>query len=437
MNLQSLNGDGTIDHPPLPPLHRNRHFIVLMSAQLISNLGDWLHLLALLTMIGMVWQATPMQITWTTLCIVLPILVGGPMAGVLVDRLNRKWLMIFADLMRVLLVFSLLWATQLWHVYLILIGKSIFDVLFSPAKNAKLREIVPPPQLPQAVTISSSIEQGCKIAGPALGGLLLAIAGVQWSFVADAVTFLLSGLILLALPGREYQRQAMQTASRAAEPEERERQRSFWSDLVTGIRYMLHMRIIGYGTLLLCMVLLVLQLADSQTIVLFRQIPGIQQSLLGWCMTASGVGTLTAAWLSSRLNFSHLSKMSAGAGLMGLVFVVVGPIAAMVHAGSLTTGLLLLSFWLVGIGAGFAFIPFQVLLQQHTPVHMTGRVFGTVSSLTSASSATGPLLGGLLVTSAGVTPAFVLAGLLLTLIGITGLVRVKEKRMSPSMVKKV
>ncbi|MEW4369488.1 MFS transporter [Paenibacillus kandeliae] len=435
MSTPSLHSNENPDHPQFTPIHQNRHFMVLMSAQLISNLGDWLHLLALLTLTGMVWQATPMQMTWIALCIVLPMLIGGPLAGVLADRLNRKWLMISADWIRVLLVFSLLWASQLWQVYLILIGKSLFDVLFSPAKNAKLREIVPATQLPRAVTISSSIEQGCKIVGPALGGLLLAVAGIQWSFVVDAATFLLSGLILLALPGRKDQQQAMDAASRHTESAETDRQRSFWSDLVTGVRYMLHMRIIGYGTLLLCLVLLVLQLADSQTIVLFRQIPGIQQSLLGWCMTASGVGTLTAAWLSSKLTFSHLSKMSAGAALMGLIFVVVGPIATMVTAGPMTTGLLLLSFWLVGIGAGFAFIPFQVLLQQHTPVHMTGRVFGTVSSLTSASSAIGPLLGGLLVTSAGVTPAFVLAGLLLALIGITGLIRIKEKRMASIMVK--
>lgn len=394
------------DKPTVASLLRNRAYRTLITAQLISNLGDWLHLLALLTLVGIKWQATPMQITWVTLCSVVPMLLGGPFAGALADRLNRKWLMIISDVVRAVLVFGLIFADQLWQVYIILILKGLFDVLFSPAKSGKIKEVVPHEHLQQAVSISSFIEQGSKIAGPALGGLLLAAVGIHWCFVIDAFTFLLSGLILLAVPGHAL------FDSSGQEDSERQigRQRSFLSDTAAGLRYLVRIPIIAYGTLLLCLVLLVLQLADSQTIILLRQIPNINEDLLGWCITASGVGTLLAAMMCAKIKSSHLLQMSLGAALMGIVFGLVGPFAGMLHAGWHTTLLLTSSFLLAGVGAGFTFIPFQILLQEQTPVHMTGRVFGTVNSLTSASSVTGPLLGGILVTASGVAPAFMLTG---------------------------
>lgn len=392
--------------PTVASLLRNRAYRTLITAQLISNLGDWLHLLALLTLVGIKWQATPMQITWVTLCAVVPMLLGGPFAGALADRLNRKWLMIISDVLRAGLVFGLIFADQLWQVYIILVLKGLFDVLFSPAKSGKIKEVVPQEHLQQAVSISSFIEQGSKIAGPALGGLLLAAVGIHWCFVIDAFTFLLSGIILLALPGHAL----FDTVDEEDTVRTQERQRSFLSDTAAGLRYLIRIPVIAYGTLLLCLVLLVLQLADSQTIILLRQIPDINEDLLGWCITASGVGTLLAALLCARIKSSHLLQMSLGAALMGIVFGLVGPFAGMLHAGWHTTFILTSSFLLAGIGAGFTFIPFQIMLQEQTPVHMTGRVFGTVNSLTSASSVAGPLLGGILVTASGVIPAFILTG---------------------------
>lgn len=164
------------------PLKHNRSFITLMAAQAISNLGDWLHLLAILTLVGIRWNATPWEITFTTLCAALPVLLTGPFAGALADRVNRKWLMIGADGARIVIVGGLIFADQIWHVYVLLILKSLFDVVFSPAKNGKLKEIVPQEQLGQAVSISSVIEQMSKIIGPALGGcwlLLLGLPGVS------------------------------------------------------------------------------------------------------------------------------------------------------------------------------------------------------------------------------------------------------------------
>lgn len=65
----------------------------------------------------------------------LPVLLTGPFAGTLADRMNRKWMMITADAARIIIVGAFIFADQIWHVYVLLILKSLFDVMFSPAKN--------------------------------------------------------------------------------------------------------------------------------------------------------------------------------------------------------------------------------------------------------------------------------------------------------------
>ncbi|WP_339835187.1 MFS transporter [Paenibacillus sp. FSL R7-0272] len=413
-------------------LKQNRAFMTLMVSQAISNLGDWLHLLAIFTLVGLRWNATPWEITFVMLSAALPMLLTGPFAGALADRLNRKWMMITADAARIIIVGAFIFADQIWHIYVLLILKSLFDVMFSPAKNGKLKEIVPHHQLAQAVSISSVIEQMSKIIGPALGGLLVAGFGITWCFVLDASSFLISGLILLWIPGH---RVIQRTNSDVTGVEEKtagstQVKKSFWKETLEGIRMLASLPRVGTSLLLLAAAILFLQFADSQTVVLFRQLPGISGDLLGWCVAASGVGTLIAAmsvrkWKTA----SHGLKMGLGTAVTGLVIGTAGLVVVVWPSAGIGAQLLLISlFALAGVGIGFAVVPFQILLQEQTPEPMTGRVFGTVGSVMTTSNILGPVAGGLLVTSFGVVPAFVSSGILLTLLGLLYLLKPKAKR---------
>lgn len=400
-------------------LLQNRAYLALMSAQLVSNVGDWLYLLALLTMVGLKWQATPWEITMVSLFMVLPVLVGGPLAGVLADRIERKKLMVISDLVRFVVLLGFVFVTAFWQVYLLLIAKGILDVMFSPAKNGKIKEIVPHEQLDQAVSYSAIIEQGTKIIGPALGGMLTAAFSVTVCFVVDAGTFLVSALLLSKVPGklREAAEQSKSVEGEAGDPSSANNKQSFWTEMAAGAKIIGGIPLLAFGTLILCATLLVLQIADSQAVVLFREIPGVSDDLLGWCITFSGVGTLTAAWFTQRLRITPLFKMGIGGAMLGLVFAAAGFTVSHLSLNDGVTALMLTLFALAGLGAGMTFIPFQVMLQQRTPVAVTGRVFGTVSSLTSTATLIGPLFGGSLVTAFGPEPAFILSGCLMAAIG--------------------
>lgn len=399
-------------------LLKNRPYVMLLSAQLVANLGDWLYLLALLTLIGIRWNATPWQVTMTMLCMLLPMLLGGPLAGMLADRVERKKLMIISDVVRMLLVLGLVFVTHLWQVYLLLIVKSSFDVMFSPAKNGKIKEIVPHGQLETAVSYSAIIEQGSKIIGPALGGMLSAAFGLSACFIINSVAFLVSAIILWGVPVKK--KAPSIGESGAAEHTHSTKKEGFWKEASAGLKIIAGIPLVSFGLLTLASALLVLQIADSQTVVLFRGIPGVSEDLLGWCITCSGIGTFTAVGVNRLLRkWFALTKMSFGGMLLGIVFAAAGVLTLQGALGTVGFALMMFMFFLAGLGAGLTFIPFQVTLQQRTPEALTGRVFGTVTSVTSAASVIGPLCGGYLVTMFGPEPAYILSGSLMALLGLT------------------
>ena len=400
-------------------LTRNRNFMMLLSAQLVSNLGEWLYIIALLTMVGLKWNATPWEITAITLSMAIPILIGGPIAGVIGDRFNRKMLMIVSDLVRALILVGILFSGNLWQIYVLLVLKGMMDVLFSPAKSGKVKEIVPPEHLEQAVTLSSSIEQIMKIIGPALGGLVMATFGIRECFVVTAVTFLVSALLLIGVQGKKKLVPAEETAHGPSARSSDQEKQTFMQDIRAGLSVIYGMPLLLSGLITLCSVLLVLQMADTQTVTLFRMIPGVSDDLLGYCISASGFGTLIAALIVRRIPWSTLSKMAIGAGVTGAVFATSAVAVVSSLPEMLVYVILFTAFFLAGAGGGMVFIPFQMLLMKRTPEHMTSRVFGTVGSLTSAAVIVGPMLGGFMVTAWGPVPTFIVSGLGTAMLGVT------------------
>ncbi|OAB39830.1 MFS transporter [Paenibacillus glacialis] len=394
------------------PLLQNRPFVVLITAQLISNLGDWLHILALITLVGFKWQATPWEIMILSICMAIPMMIGGPISGYISDKMNRKHLMIVSDILRAVFVMALIFAGSLWQVYTIIIIKGFIDSLFSPAKSGKIKEIVPSEHMDSAVALSSGIEQITKIVGPALGGLLVAAFGIQACFLIDGGSFLLSAVILLGIPGV-----SSKTTAKVDQDSllKNENNSSFWKELSAGMTQIMAMPLVCAGLIVLIMVLVVLQIADSQTVTLFRNIPGVSEDLLGWCIGASGLGTLVSALIVGKFRVKPLSKMGIGAAMMGLVFAVAPLIA---QQGEAASYFLFIAFLIAGFGGGMAFIPFQTMVQLRTPSSLTGRVFGTVNSLTSAAVILGPVLGGVLVSTYGPNLAFIVSGSLMLLMGV-------------------
>jgi MFS family permease len=176
-----------IENTSKSSLLRNKSYLWLIASQTVSALGDWLDLLAVLTLVAVKWNASPIAVSALMLCFAGPMILIGPIAGSIADRFDRKKIMIFSDLLCAILVVGVAFATSLWQVYVLITLKSVVVAFFMPAKNGKLKEIVPKEDIQMAMGISGMIDNGAKIIGPTIGGLLVATIGINGLFILIAL----------------------------------------------------------------------------------------------------------------------------------------------------------------------------------------------------------------------------------------------------------
>ena len=142
----------------LVPL-RNRNFRYLTAGEIVSDLGDWLDFLAIIALIVYRWGLGPTALAAFSVATVLPRVVLAPVAGVLADRLDRRTVMIAADLARVPVVLAMVFAPDLTTLLELVVLKGCFSTFFTPAWQATIRATVPEEDLLAANSLSQVIVQ--------------------------------------------------------------------------------------------------------------------------------------------------------------------------------------------------------------------------------------------------------------------------------------
>ncbi|WP_273834330.1 MFS transporter [Guptibacillus sedimenti] len=391
-------------------LVKNKGYVTLMIAQTVSSIGDWLSIVAVITLVGLKWNASPMEVSFIILCLALPMALLGPVAGTLADRISRKGLMITSDLVRAGLILVLTVADSLLVVYICLFTIGAFSAIFIPAKNGKLKELVTDSDMKSAMAITSMIDSSTKVLGPLLSGILVAALGSKLVFMIDSGTFLVSAVLIVFLPNALAANKISEAAGKS----------SFKKEFSQGVTYVKANVQLLIGLFFLGISLMIVQLSDSQLIVLLRELTQVSPDLFGYLVASSGIGMfLSGMFLAKKTDYKAFSFMMLGVCGIGLSF---GMMAVLTYY---DTGYSLVWGPLFGILAGFSvsfvFVPFQANVQVDTPVHMTGRVFGVINSVTTTATIIGPLLGGWLSTIIGVIPTFLITASLLVLLSVTGL----------------
>lgn len=385
-------------------LYRNKSFLFLIASQIISAIGNWLDLLAIMTLVAVKWNASPMAVSGVMLVFVGPMVLFGPISGVLSDRFERRFIMVLSDLVCAVLVLGVAFSTELWQVYVLIFLKSSFVALFIPAKNGKLKEIVEEDQIQSAMGISAMIDNGAKIIGPVLSGMVVATLGIQLAFYIDTLTFVLSALLLLGVPKHK---QIVLTN------ETEQKKLNIFSNLLVelkeGFVFLKRVPVILVSLIISTLLLLVLQIADTQIMILLREIFKEPVSIAGYSMAASGGGMFIASAIFTKKQIhSTLNCMFFGAFGLGISLIAV---AAMTQ---LSTTFLTIAypmlFFLAGFSFGSAIIPLNILAQKSTPVDKTGRVFGMINSMTTLGTLIGMVSGGIVSELFGVVTTFIVSG---------------------------
>jgi MFS family permease len=185
-------------NPYLALLRSNRNFRLLFVGQTISQFGDWFNTVAVFALLlDLTGSAT--AVAWMMIVQFLPVAIVGPVAGVVVDRVDRRRLMIGADLVRGFLILGLLLVRerdQVWIAYVVMslsVGASAF---FEPARTATIPNVTSTAELMPANALSSAMWSTMLAVGASLGGLVTAVAGRDISFVVNAASFFASAFFI-------------------------------------------------------------------------------------------------------------------------------------------------------------------------------------------------------------------------------------------------
>jgi MFS family permease len=406
-------------------LLHNRSFVALWAGQAISSIGDYFTLLAVPIFVNRL-TGSVMLVGFSFLSVALPALVLGPVAGVFVDRFDRRKVMIVSDVLRGLLTLALLTvrdAGQVWVVYLVGFLVSCAAQFFMPARGAALPLIVRDPDDWLAANAAMRIIQTVgMLAGPALAGISIGLWGEQVAFIADGASFLLSALAvtLVAVPRAAPGTDAHGPASFSGGAGAATSILAVWADLREGMATLAGSR--ATLGILVCMTMASLGFSTVNMIWIpyLQRDFGVGAAGLGIADAALGVGML-ASGLATGAIARRASKKALSAGgvaFEGLLYLSIP---------------LLPSFpWIIAwqfIG-GLALTPMQsaldTIMQMAVPDAKRGRVGASLNASYSAAGMLSMAFAALFGEAIGLRRVFAIVGLVTLGAGLLGFWMIRE-----------
>ena len=181
-------------------LWANRRFTTLFAAHVASLIGSGIGSVALALLAEEIVGTSAATVLAITLTIRIAIIVFvAPTAGQLADRLGRKTTMILMDVLRAVVVLGFFFANALWQIYLLAFFMHLGSAFFTPVYKAVIPGITGEKLYPRALAFGTVAYDLSNIAGSSLAALVIALAGYRGNFIVDAITFLLSALLVLSI----------------------------------------------------------------------------------------------------------------------------------------------------------------------------------------------------------------------------------------------
>ena len=388
-------------------LIKTRDFGLLWWGQVTSQIGEGLNKVALL---WFVYELTgsAMMIATVGLIQTVPPLLFGPLIGVYLDRLRKKPVMIWVDLIRTGLTFLIPALYGLGHLsleglFVLIFLQSMVSTVFGPALVSAVPLLVRRGELVSANALIQGTNNIGSLLGPAVSGVLIALIGAQHVLYVNAATFFISALCLMPIRSNEA---IAEGAHVSAQPG------SLLSDLSVGFRFVFGSR----STVFLLVVITALFNLGASAFVFVlpvyaKELLQVGPVQLGWLWSALGAGMLAAsAWLAFRQKNDVRSRMQilvSGTTVGGLATCTL----AVLESPLLAAGFVIL----VGAGAAVLNPVVWALLQEVTPSHLMGRVLTTFSTGSMAAAMVGMSGFGWIADAIGPAQSLVGLGLVLLL----------------------
>lgn len=375
-------------------LWRDRDFTLFWAGQTIGNLGTAVSSVVLPLIAVTTLQASALAVGALGAAAWLPWLLVGLPAGAWVDRLPYRPVLVGCDLVRMLLIGSVPVAAALGllglaQLYLVAFGTGIATVFFQVAYQAYLPTLVRRDDLAEGNAKLQGSESVATVGGPGIGGLLAQLMRAPYALAADAASYLVSAVSLLAIRTREAPRRRV-----AREPLRRE--------IAAGARYVRADPLLRVLTLAPAAGNPFFAGVEALAVLFLVRTVGVQPGVVGVLFAAGSLGTVAGAMLARRVarTLGTARTLWASVALTSPAFLLV----------PLTEGGVRLACFVVGlfvVTAGILVYNVTIVAwrQAYVPPDLLGRVVATMRFLLFGTIPIGGLLGGALAGWIGIRPA--------------------------------
>ncbi|MFW9967819.1 MAG: MFS transporter [Candidatus Thorarchaeota archaeon] len=389
--------------------HQMKDFMKILGGQGFSLVGS------ALVQFSLVWWLTittgsAIVLVVATIMALIPQILISPFAGVLVDRWNRRRVMISSDgimaLMIVILAFLFAQGSaNIFHVYGIMAVRSALGVFQWPALQASVSLMVPDEHLSRINGLYQALSGLAQIAAPPLGAMLLLIMPIQTIVLIDIVTAAMAILPLLFI--------RIPQPSRDSPDEEKS---SMVADIMEGVRFLTRWR--GGQFTLFAMMLTNMILVPSMSLIPILALVHFNGGAfeLAWLQSALGVGMLVGG-IALSIWGGFKRRMDT------VVAAVISMGTAILSVGLMPGGLFFLAvagLFITGVMVPMASGSIMAILQAIVPKEMQGRVFSVVISLSPLMAPIGLALAGLIAEVFGASIWYLISGIVILMIGVVG-----------------
>ncbi len=377
----------------------------LAIASVPSDFADWLDYTAVIALLVFSYEVGPWTMAVFTFTLLAPNLLVGPALAVYVDQWPLKRVLVLAHIGRALTTAYLMTTPPLVLVIAVAFLRGVVGSAFGPARQAAIQATTPNHLLGEANGLHQAIGQFSKIAGPTLGGMLLAVMAPQWVFGINASLSVVAALIILTIP---FSRKTVAISA----PE------AFLRRLLAGFGEFRARRHLLQALIFAAVAFFAFFLYDALSALLIAEL-GMDASLFGIAVAAAGGGGLIGGLIGGRMPPTRpVLHMILAATLSGLVTVALALLAGSgfgVPAIGFVGAMLLM-----GGSTSFMMVPYRVLMQRDVDPSRIARVAATGESVITSVMIGAPFLGSLIASLWGVPAAFLAGGsVLLTLVAVT------------------
>lgn len=343
--------------------------LILLFGIGISNVGEWIYLIAL-NLIVLDITGSPLAVAALYILKPLATLFTNFWAGSVIDRLNKRRLMITLDIFRAVLIALLPFFASIWLMYLVVFFISMAGSMFEPTSMTYITKLIPVKQRKRFNSFRSLIESGAFLTGPAMAGLLFLIGTPTFAIYMNAIAFFISGIVTLFMPNLEKQTFANTTDEKLS----LELLKKDWRIVSNFSHRFVYIMVVYF---LFSGMMVLATATDSLEAAFSKEVLSLTDSEYGFLVSIAGAGIVAGAMVNTITVEKLATSLLIGIGSM---FVSIGYI---VYAFSDSFSIAAVGFFTLSFSLAFANTGFQTFYQNNIPVDMMGRI-GSIYGLVEA-----------------------------------------------------